>query len=238
MEIRTLATGSSGNCYVLTADSGSRLMVECGIPWQRIAEGMNFNFSKVCGCLVSHEHKDHSLSVDALIQHGIKVYASEGTFLSLNPRARIWPEYVLIERVWRKIGDFHVLPLTAVHDAAEPKMFVIRDGVDALLFATDTQYIPYQIKGLTKIMVEANYSMNVLNENYIENGDVGPRRRRIINTHLGIDSLVVWLWQGLHAGAFDNLKEIHLIHMSKENADPHAFQARIQKLTGKPVFIE
>lgn len=238
MEIKTLATGSSGNCYVLTADTGARLMIECGIPWRRIAESMRFNFSRVCGCLISHEHKDHSLAFKDLIGHGIKICASEGTFRELNPRRSNRHEYVLKERVWTTIGDFQVLPLAAVHDAAEPMMFVIRDGVDVLLFATDTQYIPHQIKGLTQIMVEANYRLEVLNGNYIENGDVGPRRRRIINTHLAIETLEYWFLQGLQVGAFDSLNEIHLIHMSRENADPQAFQARIQKVTGKPVFIE
>ena len=239
MDIKTIASGSGGNFYVLTAPSGAQLMVECGIPWKKILQGMGFDFRHCLGCLISHEHTDHSAAIKQMVKHGIKIFSSAGTLNELNVAAYgIYGPQPLKKRTWTSIGDFAVMPIPAIHDAAEPFMFIIKDSEDTLLFATDTQYIPYQIKGLTKIMVEANYSMDVLNENYIENGDVGPRRRRIINTHLGIDSLVAWLWQGLHAGAFDTLKEIHLIHMSKENADPHAFQTRIQKLTGKPVFIE
>lgn len=150
MEIKTLATGSSGNCYVLTADTGARLIIECGIPWRRIAESMRFNFSRVCGCLISHEHKDHSLAFKDLIGHGIKICASEGTFRELNPRRSNRHEYVLKERSWTTIGDFQVLPLAAVHDAAEPMMFVIRDGVDVLFLRPTLSTFRTRLRALPK----------------------------------------------------------------------------------------
>ena len=80
MEIKTLATGSSGNCYVLTADTGARLMIECGIPWRRIAESMRFNFLGSAAALYLTSIRTTALPFKDLIGHGIKICASEGPF--------------------------------------------------------------------------------------------------------------------------------------------------------------
>lgn len=234
MEIRAIASGSGGNFYVLTAPSGAQLMLECGIPWKTIMRAMDFDFKSCSGCLLTHEHRDHAAAAAQLVKHGIKIYASAGTLNALGINYGVLGPAPLREKVWAKIGDFEVLPVKAIHDAAETFMFIVMDAEDTLLFATDTQYIPVLIKGLTKIMVEANYDLNILNANYIDNGDVGPRKRRIIGTHMGIDTLEAWL----RRCSMDCLKEIHLIHLSKENSDPESFVKRIQSVTGVPVYAE
>lgn len=234
MDIKTIASGSSGNLYILTAPSGAQLMLECGIPWKAIMRAMNFDFKSCLGCLLTHEHRDHAAAAAQLVKNGIKIYASAGTLSALGIDYGVLGPAPLKEKEWAKIGDFEVLPIKAVHDAAEPFMFIVMDAEDTLLFATDTQYIPVQIKGLTKIMVEANYDLNILNANYIYNGDIGPRKRRIIETHMGIDTLEAWL----RRCSMDCLKEIHLIHLSKENSNPESFVKRIQSVTGVPVYAE
>lgn len=234
MDIKTIASGSSGNCYIITAPSGAQLLIECGIPWKTIMRAMDFDFRSCAGCLLTHEHRDHAASAAQLVKHGIKIYASAGSLSALGIDYGVLGPAPLKEKEWAKIGDFDVLPIKAIHDAAEPFMYIIREAVDTLLFATDTQYIPVQFKGLTKITVEANYDLNILNANYIDNGDVGPRKRRIIGTHMGIDTLEAWL----RRCSMDCLKEIHLIHLSKENSDPESFVKRIQSVTGVPVYAE
>lgn len=213
-------------------------MVECGIPWKKILQGMGFDFRHCLGCLISHEHTDHSAAIKQMVKHGIKIFSSAGTLNELNVAYGIYGPQPLKKRTWTSIGDFAVMPIPAIHDAAEPFMFIIKDSEDSLLFATDTQYIPVKFKGLTKIMVEANYDLNILNKNYIDNGDVGPRKKRIVETHMGIDMLVAWLQDCKNKALFSELKEIHLIHLSNDNADPVRFIERIQSITGVPVIAE
>ena len=55
MEIKVLASGSSGNCYILQAE-GNSIMLECGIPIKRIREGGGFRLHEIQACLVSHSH--------------------------------------------------------------------------------------------------------------------------------------------------------------------------------------
>ena len=57
--IKVIATGSTGNSYLIEANPNERLLIECGIPYKRILEGLDYNISGIQGCLISHEHKDH-----------------------------------------------------------------------------------------------------------------------------------------------------------------------------------
>ena len=73
MELKVLATGSKGNCYILTSSKKEKLIIECGIGIKKILEGLEFDLNGVCGCLVTHEHKDHSKSIKDIAKRGIEV---------------------------------------------------------------------------------------------------------------------------------------------------------------------
>ena len=243
MEIKTIATGSSGNCYVLTAPNGDQLLLECGIPWKRIAMGMKWDFSRLQGCVISHEHMDHAMAAIHLLSRMIPVFASGGTLAAIGcgDALSAYPLHSNDEdgiKHVTKAGAFTIMAFSAIHDAAEPLMFVIKDSVDTLLFATDTQYMPRAFSGLTNIMIEANYDPKIMNENFIQNGDVGPRRRRVMKTHMSIETLEYWLRECEQNYLFSNLKEIHLIHLSRQNSDMREFQDRIETSIGVPVYIE
>lgn len=66
MKLKCIATGSSGNCYTLTADNGETLILDAGIGIRDIKKGLNWNIRNVVGCIVSHAHSDHSKSVKDL----------------------------------------------------------------------------------------------------------------------------------------------------------------------------
>lgn len=55
MKLKILASGSKGNCYVLSTPTGS-LLLDAGIPFREIQKGLNFNLKEVVGALISHEH--------------------------------------------------------------------------------------------------------------------------------------------------------------------------------------
>lgn len=58
MELKILGSSSAGNCYLL--DNGKEtLMIECGVSFRKVLEGMNFDVGRIAGCIVSHEHGDH-----------------------------------------------------------------------------------------------------------------------------------------------------------------------------------
>ena len=56
MLIRTLASGSSGNCYVIENVSGELLILDAGIDIKQIKQGINFRVGDIAGCVITHKH--------------------------------------------------------------------------------------------------------------------------------------------------------------------------------------
>ncbi|WP_260448043.1 MBL fold metallo-hydrolase [Listeria seeligeri] len=84
MEIQTIASGSTGNAYIVSSGR-SKLLIECGINFDIIRKALDFDLSDVSGCLISHEHGDHTAGVKKMLRtSNIKIYASEGTISALN----------------------------------------------------------------------------------------------------------------------------------------------------------
>ncbi|MBE6905334.1 MAG: MBL fold metallo-hydrolase [Ruminococcaceae bacterium] len=70
MKIDVIASGSTGNCYLIS-DGKTKLMLECGIRFKKLQQAVGFTLSSISGCLITHEHKDHSHSVSDLLRMGI-----------------------------------------------------------------------------------------------------------------------------------------------------------------------
>jgi phosphoribosyl 1,2-cyclic phosphodiesterase len=231
IEITALASSSKGNCYRVT-DGTTPLLLECGISYKEIQRGVNFQMSSIAGCLVSHEHGDHVKSIKDVLKAGIDVYASNGTFEALNiNHHRIKP---VRAKEQFQIGTWTILPFEVEHDVSEPIGYVLANlQGEKLLFATDTYFIRYKFKGLTHIMVEANYSMDILNQNvaagFIDKG----RKKRLMRSHFSLENVKDFI----KANDISNIQEIWLLHLSDTNSDADLFKSEIQKLTGKMVFV-
>lgn len=55
VEIITIASGSSGNCYLIRNER-CQLLIEAGIALPKIQRAVNFQISQLDGCLISHCH--------------------------------------------------------------------------------------------------------------------------------------------------------------------------------------
>lgn len=56
MRLHCIATGSTGNCYTLTSNSGETLILDCGIPIKEIKKGLNWHIRGIKGVIISHTH--------------------------------------------------------------------------------------------------------------------------------------------------------------------------------------
>src|SRR5699024_3485852 len=132
------------------------------------------------------------------------------------------------------IGAWKVLPFDIQHDVNEPLGFLLMNQVgEKLLFATDTYYVRYKFKGLTHIMVECNYSMDILEENIASGSVPKIMRKRLIRSHFSLENVKEFL----KANDLSKVQEIHLMHLSNNNSDEKRFKKEIQELTGKAVYI-
>lgn len=230
MEIKVLASSSRGNCYRVS-DGSTPLLLECGIRMQEIKQKLNFRLSEIAACFVSHEHQDHCKAVKDIMKAGIDCYMSAGTADALGVSGH--RVKAVKSREQFRIGTWTVLPFDTVHDAAEPLGFLLSSGKEKMLFATDTAYLKYKFRGLTHIMIEANYQREIL-ENSVEEGLVPVVvRKRIRRSHFDLNHLKEFF----RANDLSKLQEVWLLHLSDGNADEEQFKREIQEIVGKPVYI-
>lgn len=231
IEIKTIATGSKGNAYIVT-DGITPLLLECGISYRDIQRAFDFKMSQVAGCLVSHEHGDHIKSLKDILKAGIDVYMSEGT------KQAIGLNHHRIQTVKAKkqftLGTWTIMPFDTEHDVSEPMGFLLANRLgEKLLFATDTYFIRYRFPGLTHIMVECNYDMGILNENIASGRVPAVMKKRLMKSHFSLDNVKEFL----RANDLSKVQEIWLLHLSDNNSDEALFKQEIAELTGKLIYV-
>ena len=151
MILKTLATGSAGNCYVLTSDSGKHLILDAGISLPEIKKGIDYDVGNLEGCIITHSHADHSKAVSHLKDMGVSVWQP---YKDTNHK-----------RLKTKIGCFQISSFDVPHNGCENRAFIITvDGV-RILYATDYEYIPYELseQKINIALVEMNYQSDRIN---------------------------------------------------------------------------
>lgn len=235
MKLTVLGSNSRGNSYVLQNDTEA-LIIECGIRFQDIKKVLDYNVSKVVAAIVTHEHGDHSKAVNDALNACIPVFASQGTIDALTKKAikgPRMPSAVRSKEVFQA-GNFKIMPFDVQHDCAEPLGFLIHHPETGyILFVTDSFYIKYNFPDLSQILIECNYSMDILNENYREGKTIKMVRDRVIQSHMSLDACK----DMLRANDLSKVRNIVLLHLSSDNSDPNIFLSEIKAATGKRVFI-
>ncbi len=227
MKLKILGSSSSGNCYLFQTIDGEILIIECGIDVRELKKTLNFDFSDIAGCLVSHEHGDHSKSLQKMLDSGIDCYMSEGTKTVLSiehHRVHVMPK---LERI--RIGSFTVMAFKAQHDCADPVGFLVYHlEMGLTLFATDTYYVEYSFENLNNILVECNYAKDILDKNALNSIITKVLRDRTLKSHFELENVKNFL----KANNLSGVRNICLLHLSDRNSDADRFKKEIEELTG------
>lgn len=231
LKITTVASGSTGNTYVLSVGS-DYLVLDAGASFKKLSKTINFNTQNIKGVLITHEHADHSKYINDYLKNGLDVYINENTKDVLNLdnhyRLHIFNNYEPFI-----ISSFKILAYTSVHDAVDPVGFLIQNGAYRVLYATDTQYIKYKFDNITHALIECNYSQELLEQSVIEERVLPVVANRIRKTHMSLETSIKYL-NAINQTA---LEEIVLIHLSKDNAKGNLFKEKFMKAFGVKVTI-
>lgn len=231
MKLRCLGSGSSGNCYLLSASGGETLIIEAGVNFNEVEKALGFNIRGVVGCLVTHRHRDHSEYLPKFLRYGIRVFALMDVFNSFVgslPKAFCFG--IEAGRGY-KVMDFKFFAVAANHDAPCLGFVIEHEEMGRLLFLTDTMTADFNVKGLNHIMIEANYSDADLNYN-IDNGiTAASMRGRLYETHMNLNTTI----EALKRNAAQ-ANEVILIHLSGNNSNADEFIQAAEKAIGKPVY--
>ena len=123
LTVHTLASGSEGNCLLLSGGS-VHLLVDAGISARRITaslRSLGLSPCDVAAVLLTHEHTDHTAGLATLTkQYRLPLYASDGTAAALSLRCPALRDVLrpIPRRCEFALGDVTVTVFPTSHDAA------------------------------------------------------------------------------------------------------------------------
>lgn len=218
MKLKCIATGSSGNCYTLTSDSGETLILDCGISIKEIKKGLDWNIRSVVGCIVSHTHFDHSKSVKDLCDMGIPVCKPYETLLMSQFLAN---SYFTVRSF-----DLTTLDGRWTHTNADSSecpcygFLITHPEMGRMLYITDTNLIKWRFKGINHILLGTNYDKDLVNL------DNQSKTNHVFRGHLSIDTACEFV----KSNNSNDLQNVIMCHLSSENADKDLFIEKMKKV--------
>lgn len=239
IDVKTIGSGSSGNCYLVDIND-TRILLECGLPFKKIQKSLNYKVSDIDFCLVTHEHIDHAKSVKDLMKAGVDCYMTKGTAEALGVsghRLKIFKNWAEAKYKTTYVRNILIQPLRTIHDAKEPVMYYIEDikTNESLLFVTDTAFMAYKIPSYINIlMIECNYVKRLINKRVDENKINVSLRNRIVKNHMSLETVM----EALDSVRMSKqLKKVYILHLSDGNSDEKLIRDSIEKKLGVPVEV-
>lgn len=213
MILKTISTGSIGNCYLLQSDNKETLILDCGVPIKDIQRGLNWDITNVVGCVVSHTHGDHNKSVKDLRNLGIKVFTPYEDLERLQADNNV----MLVE----KMGGFDITAFQVPHNGTRNCGFLIRVDGQKILYLTDLEYCPYSFnkQHIDHMLIECNYIKDMVDTdipNYVHK----VRGHCELGTTKGI----------VEINNSDDLRTIILCHMGVDTCDNDKIIAEVAKI--------
>ena len=235
MRIFVFASGSSGNCLLLSCGD-TNILIDAGISMRRLCAALaqtGHTMRDIGGVLITHEHSDHISGLKTMLKYyNIPVcaprtvaYRLNGMLPEIGRRLRVIPVGDGFQ-----IGDLQITAFRTSHDTDESVGYRVEgDGVFAL--ATDTGCVTDEMEaaltGAGTVLVESNHDEEMLR--------YGPYpvylKRRILSDrgHLSNADCALLARRLVDTGT----ERVILGHLSRENNTPEkAMQAARQALEG------
>jgi phosphoribosyl 1,2-cyclic phosphodiesterase len=231
MKLRCLGSSSKGNCYILESHNEA-LILECGVKLSEVNIALNWQSNKIIGCLCSHGHGDHSKFLKDFMHAGIPVFSGHETKQKLNLQYT-HNFHVIENKKSFQVGSFTILPFEVIHDIQTFGFLIEQESMGKLVFITDTKYCPYKFHELNHILIEANYSLELMNERLINGQIQGYLYNRVMESHLSFEETKKFLL----ANDLSQVHNVVLLHLSDSNSHAHRFIQETKELTGKAVYV-
>jgi phosphoribosyl 1,2-cyclic phosphodiesterase len=229
----SLSSGSSGNCYYL-GNEFHGILIDAGISATSIHKflrDMGIPMQTIMGVLITHNHIDHIRGLEVLTRKSyLPAFTTRKIWKSiLTPHKKISPGCIHEIPLKQKfhLAGFDIEAFPVCHDAPETIGFHICAGDKKITIATDLGHIcqtaaPY-IKAANLLVIESNYD-----EQMLVNGKYPhylKARIRSDHGHLGNHQTSAFLADNIS----DNLSNICLAHLSKNNNTPEIVLQTLQQ---------
>ena len=231
MRLVVIGSSSKGNGYALISSSNEILLLEAGVKARKMLKAIDYATSGIVGCVSTHCHNDHAGQLTDYATYGFPIAANEDVF-----RYKSIPEHlkvILEDKKTVHFGNFGVCPFSVKHDVPTFGFLINHPECGTILFATDCAFIPYRFPLISHLIIEANYSDEILNDRILSGEEPPSRKRRLLKTHMEIGITI----KGIQKCEPHNIKTITLIHLSSQNSDEKEFQRRVAQTFGIPTYV-
>lgn len=216
MKIKTIRSGSKGNCTLIYSKN-TKILVDAGIAYLTIKKALeeeNISITNLNGILITHNHNDHIKGLTTLIKKtNLKVYIPKEMILELKDYIPIENMKIIPEEF--DINDLHINLIYTSHDVNCSVGYIISDGISSMFYATDTGYINRRyykkMKNQDLYFIESNHD-----EEMLMNGPYPYYlKQRVISDegHLSNKTTAEYLKKTIG----ENTKYIILAHLSEVN---------------------
>ena len=223
MTLHTLASGSEGNCLLVSC-GGSHILLDAGISARRITAALaelGLTAHDLDAILLTHAHHDHIAARGTWCKHHqTPLYATAGTaaqvcdkWAAAGPYLRaVTPEEPF------SVGGFDLTAFPTSHDAWGSVGYRLEAGGGSMGLLTDSGCVTEQARrtltGVDLLVLESNHDTEWLRSGpypyYLKERIAGPRG------HLSNDDAARFAAEMARCGT----KEIVLAHLSRENNTP------------------
>ena len=245
MDFKCAGTGSKGNSYALISESGEILLIECGVKWSETTKMIDYQTSKVVGCVASHAHSDHLRSYRDCLHYGIPIYTNDETadHFEIVSGEKMTGK---IEKIPFQAGEFRIVPFYVPHDGCPCFAFLIYHPESGfMLYATDMSRIAqidenYRLKmvngrpmdwsfknlRLSHMIIEANYDFS-------DFADIDEFKRSHVGFgHHSLQQCKRFVEENKTA----DLRNVILVHLSKDTNEEN-IRSQVQSVAGKWVNV-
>jgi phosphoribosyl 1,2-cyclic phosphodiesterase len=163
LQVRSLASGSSGNAFLVRTTAGT-FLIDAGLSaraLERMLRQHSVEPGTLTAIIVSHEHHDHAQGAGPLARrYGIPIVCTAGTARALGAAAH-GVEVRTLHEDGVTVADADVWCFSLPHDAAEPVGILLRHQSWTVGIALDFGHIQPQIIDALQqaqlVVIEANH---------------------------------------------------------------------------------
>lgn len=240
MRVTTFASGSSGNCALLSTGN-THILLDAGISMKRIRlalETLGLTLQDISAVFITHAHNDHIAGLRVLSRRcAFPIYASRETATALRidvPETAAHLQELSTQCPIALGGGLQVAAFSTMHDIPGSLGYVVQDGETSFGLCTDlgcvTDEVYDALSGVEAAILESNHDVEMLRS--------GPYpyylKRRILSErgHLSNEVCGTLAAELFRSGT----KKIVLGHLSRENNRPSLALDTVRGMT--PLELE
>ena len=169
LAICSLASGSSGNSYLVMTES-TAVLIDAGISGKQVLSRIapfGLAAEDLKAVLITHEHSDHVKGLKPVLRaSGAPVFMTQGTLSGISFADDLDDVRLFSPGEIFDIGDIQIMTFATSHDANEPCGYCICAGGKQITIVTDTGYVTEEcfsaMRDADILVLESNHDESVL----------------------------------------------------------------------------